>query len=77
VEYVFVWDHRHQKNTQDMVRIATEIKKVPDEKGAGPLVLGRDSSIPKIMGTNYQVARKLKAIFDPENIMSQGIGFLQ
>ena len=59
------------------MRIATEIKKVPDEMGAGPLVLGRDGSIPKIMGTNYQAARTLKAIFDPENIMSPGIGFLQ
>jgi len=45
--------------------------------GAGPLVLGRDGTIPKIMGTNYQAARTLKAIFDPENIMSPGIGFLQ
>jgi hypothetical protein len=60
-----------------MVRIATEIKKVPDEMGAEPLVLGRDGTIPKIMGTNYQVARKLKAIFDPENIISSRIGFLQ
>ena len=59
------------------MRIATEIKKVPDEMGAGPLVLGRDGTIPKIMGTNYQAARTLKAIFDPENIMSPGIGFLQ
>ena len=76
VEYIFAWDHRHQKNTQDMVRIATEIKKVPDAMGAGPLVLGRDGSIPKIMGTNYQLARNLKTLFDPENIMSPGIGFL-
>lgn len=74
VEYIFAWDHRHQKNTQDMVRIATEIKKVPDAMGAGPLVLGRDGSLPKIMGTNYAVARKL---LDPENIMSPGIAFLQ
>jgi len=59
------------------VRSATEIKKVPDEMGAGPLVLGRDGSIPKIMGTNYQVARKLKTILDPANIMAPGIGFLQ
>ena len=77
VEYIFAWDHRHHKNTQNMVRIATEIKKVPDAMGAGPLVLGRDGSLPKIMGTNYDVARKLKSILDPENIMSPGIAFLQ
>jgi len=60
-----------------MVRIATEIKKVPDAMGAGPLVLGRDGSLPKIMGTNYDVARKLKSLLDPENIMSSDIPFLQ
>ena len=60
-----------------MVRIAAEIKKVPDAMGAGPLVLGRDGLLPKIMGTNYDVARKLKSLLDPENIMSPGIAFLQ
>jgi FAD/FMN-containing dehydrogenase len=60
-----------------MVRIATEIKKVSDAMGAGPLVLGRDGLLPKFMGTNYEVARKLKSLLDPENIMSPGITFLQ
>jgi len=40
-----------------MIKIATEIKKVPDIMGAGPLVLGRDPSLPQIMGTNDQLAR--------------------
>jgi hypothetical protein len=58
-----------------MVRIATEIKKVPDAMGAGPLVLGRDGSLPKIMGTNCDVARKLKSLLGPVNITSPGIAF--
>ncbi len=63
------------EDTQDMVRIATEIKKVPDAMGAGPLVLGRDGSLPKIMGTNCDEARKLKSLFGPVNITSPGIAF--
>ena len=50
-----------------MKRIATEIKKVPDIMGAGPLVLGRDPSVPGIMGVNYRVAGRLKEVLDPLN----------
>jgi len=53
-----------------------KIKQVPDAMGAGPLVLGRDPSIPHIMGTNYQMAKRLKELFDPLNIMAPGIAFL-
>jgi len=60
VEYIFVWEHRSQKNTQDMIKIAKEIKKVPDAMGAGLLVLGRDPSVPHLMGTNYQMVEKIK-----------------
>ena len=76
VEYIFAWDHRSQKNTQDMIKIAKEIKQVPDAMGAGPLVLGRDPSLPHLMGANYQVARRLKEVLDPLNIMAPGIAFL-
>ncbi len=76
VEYIFAWDHRSEKNTQAMVKILQGIKKVPLEMGAAPLVLGRDPSIPELMGTNYEVARKLKTALDPLNIMAPGIGFL-
>jgi len=58
-----------------MVRIAAEIKKVSDGMGAGPLVLERDGLIPKVIGINYEVARKLKSLLDPVNIMSSGIAF--
>lgn len=76
VEYIFAWDHRSEANTDSMKKIAMEIKKVPDIMGAGPLVLGRDSSVPQIMGVNYQVARRLKELLDPLNIMAPGIAFL-
>jgi glycolate oxidase len=76
VEYIFAWDHRSKKNTEDMIKIAREIKRVPDEMGAGPLVLGRDPSLPHLMGTNYQLSRRLKEMLDPLNIMSPGIAFL-
>ena len=59
------------------MRIAAEIKKVSDAMDAVPLVLDRDGLLPKIMGTNYEVARKLKSLLDPENIMSPGIASLQ
>ena len=36
------WDHRSQANTNLTKKIATEMKKVPDIMGAGPLVLGGD-----------------------------------
>ena len=77
VEYIFAWDHRSEKNTQAMVKILTSIKKVPVEMGAGPLVLGRDPSAPQFMKGSYAVAKKLKDLLDPANIMSPGIGFLE
>jgi FAD/FMN-containing dehydrogenase len=60
-----------------MVKILTSIKKVPVEMGAGPLVLGRDPSAPQFMKGSYAVAKKLKDLLDPVNIMSPGIGFLE
>jgi len=57
------------------VRIAAEIKKGSDGMGAGPLVLERDGLIPKVIEINYEVARKIKSLLDPENIMSSGIAF--
>jgi len=77
VEYIFAWDHRSFKNTQAMVKILTKIKEVPVIMGAGPLVLGRDPSVPQIMPNSYKLARKLKTLLDPENIMAPGIGFLE
>jgi len=59
-----------------MKRIATEIKKVPDSMGAGPRVVGRDPSVPRIRGVNYQVAGRLKEVLDPLNSMPPAIEFL-
>jgi FAD/FMN-containing dehydrogenase len=64
-------------SSQDIMRIATEIKMLSDAMGAGLLMHDRDGLLPKIMGTNYDVTRKFKSLLDPENIMSPGIIFLQ
>jgi glycolate oxidase len=77
VEFIYAWDHRSEENTKAMIKIGAEISKVPDEMGAGPLVLGRDPSVPEIMPNNYRVAKNIKDLFDPNNIMAPGIGFLE
>jgi len=76
VEFIYAWDHRHTQNTKDMVTIAGEIKKVPDDMGAGPFALGRDPSLPTVLPNNYKLARKMKSIFDPNNILAPNIGFV-
>lgn len=77
VEYIFAWDHHSEKNTQAMVKILTNIKKVPMEMGAGPLVLGRDPTVPQEIPNIYRLAQKLKTLLDPQNIMAPGIGFIE
>jgi FAD/FMN-containing dehydrogenase len=76
VEFIYAWDHRHEQNTKAMVTIGMEIKKVPVEMGAGPFALGRDPDLPKTLPNNYKLARKMKSVFDPKNVLAPGIGFV-
>lgn len=41
------------------------------------LVLGGNGFLPNIMGTNYDLAQKLKSLLHSQNMMSPGIAFLQ
>jgi hypothetical protein len=59
-----------------MKRITTDSEKAPDILGAGPLVPGRDPSVPRIRGAIYQVAKRLKEVLNPLHSMAPGTGFL-
>ena len=53
-----------------------EIKKVPANMKACPLVLGRDPSVSEIMGVHYQVTRCLKKVCEPLSITAHRTGLL-
>lgn len=47
-----------------------------NQLGAAPLTLGRDPNFPNTMSNNYRVARKMKEVFDPNNVLAPEIGFI-